>query len=80
MTSRRDTGVQSVHLHNYQYNSFRSSGVFKFNFWRFGSWQQVLVDDLIPTKDGSPVFTHSKDKNEWWAALMEKAYAKYNGL
>ena len=53
------------------------SGVFKFNFWRFGSWQQVLVDDLIPTKDGTPVFTHSKDKNEWWAALMEKAYAKY---
>ena len=52
------------------------SGVFKFNFWRFGTWQQVLVDDLIPTKDGSPVFTHSKDENEWWAALMEKAYAK----
>ena len=52
------------------------SGVFKFNFWRFGSWQQVLVDDLIPTKDGIPVFTHSKDQNEWWAALMEKAYAK----
>ena len=52
--------------------------MFKFNFWRFGSWQQVLVDDLIPTKDGSPVFTHSKDRNEWWAALMEKAYAKYN--
>ena len=54
--------------------------MFKFNFWRFGSWQQVLVDDLIPTKDGSPVFTHSKDRNEWWAALLEKAYAKYNGL
>ena len=35
------------------------------------------MDDLIPTKDGSPVFTHSKDENEWWAALMEKAYAKY---
>ena len=52
------------------------SGVFKCNFWRFGTWQQVLVDDLIPTKDGSPVFTHSKDENEWWAALMEKAYAK----
>ena len=50
--------------------------MFKFNFWRFGSWQQVLVDDLIPTKDGRPVFTHSKDENEWWAALMEKAYAK----
>jgi len=55
------------------------SGVFKFMFWRFGKWEQVLVDDLIPTKDGSPVFTFSKDDNEWWGALLEKAYAKIHG-
>ena len=51
-------------------------GVFRFLFWRFGSWEEVLVDDLIPTHGGKPVFTHSRDKDEWWAALMEKAYAK----
>ena len=51
-------------------------GVFRFLFWRFGSWEEVVVDDLIPTHGGKPVFTHSRDKDEWWAALMEKAYAK----
>ena len=75
MTSRRNTGDYCiVYYHDYQ--NICCSGIFKFNFWRFGTWQQVLVDDLIPTKGGSPVFTHSKDENEWWAALMEKAYAK----
>ena len=52
------------------------SGVFRFLFWRFGAWEEVLVDDLIPTHDGRPVFTHSRDKDEWWGALMEKSYAK----
>ena len=53
-----------------------SSGVFRFHFWRFGNWLEVLVDDLIPTKDGVPIFTYSKDKDEFWGALLEKAYAK----
>lgn len=52
------------------------TGIFKFKFWRFGKWRQVLVDDLIPTKDGVPIFNHSKDKDEWWPVLLEKAYAK----
>lgn len=55
------------------------SGVFRFHFWRFGNWLEVLVDDLIPTKDGVPVFTYSKDKDEFWGALLEKAYAKIHG-
>eukprot|EP00092_Neocalanus_flemingeri_P028100 GFUD01030512.1.p1 GENE.GFUD01030512.1~~GFUD01030512.1.p1 ORF type:complete len:655 (+),score=129.40 GFUD01030512.1:209-2173(+) len=55
------------------------SGVFRFHFWRFGSWLEVLVDDLIPTRDGVPVFTYSKDKDEFWGALLEKAYAKIHG-
>lgn len=37
------------------------------------------MDDLIPTRNGSPVFTYSKDENEWWGALLEKAYAKIHG-
>jgi len=55
------------------------SGVFRFHFWRFGNWLEVLVDDLIPTKDGVPIFTYSKDKDEFWGALLEKAYAKIHG-
>ena len=25
------------------------SGVFRFRFWRFGKWIEVLVDDFLPT-------------------------------
>jgi len=55
------------------------SGVFRFRFWRFGQWTEVLVDDLIPTREGLPIFTYSRDIGEYWGALLEKAYAKLHG-
>ncbi|RUS84592.1 hypothetical protein EGW08_007619 [Elysia chlorotica] len=55
------------------------SGVFRFMFWHFGEWKQVLVDDFLPTNRGRPVFVHSSQTNEFWASLMEKAYAKLYG-
>ena len=57
---------------------FSIKGIFHFRFWLYGQWYDVVVDDQLPFhSDGRLVFCRNKkDKNEMWAPLLEKAYAK----
>lgn len=56
------------------------SGIFRFRFWRFGRWVEVVIDDRLPTSGGELIFCRPGQKgNVFWCSLLEKAYAKLIG-
>ena len=56
----------------------RYAGIFHFRFW-FGRWIEIVVDDRLPIRKGSPIYMRSASSVEMWPSLLEKAYAKAKG-
>ncbi|XP_041783640.1 calpain-B-like [Anopheles merus] len=80
LTSHQELFERVVPLDNGQFEPDHYAGLFHFRFWQYGQWVEVIVDDRLPVgKNNQLLFISSSDKDEFWGALLEKAYAKLHG-
>jgi len=80
--------LETVAPSNQSFEAGKYAGIFRFNFWRYGKWEQVIIDDRLPYTrfyykgdlyEGLCYCHNRGEENEFWSALCEKAYAKFYG-
>ena len=52
----------------------RDGGIYRFQFYRMGEWNDIIIDDQIPMQ-----YSARPENGELWVPLLEKAYAKFFG-
>jgi hypothetical protein len=55
------------------------NGTLEFIFYDKGLPTKVVITDRLPTRNGRLIFANSNRSNEYWTALIEKAYAVFHG-
>jgi calpain len=62
-------------------DAFKEYGMYVLRFFKDSYIIYVIIDDKLPVKrkDKRLIFGRSKDPNELWVPLIEKAYAKLHG-
>lgn len=50
--------------------------MFRFNFWWFGEWVEVIIDDFFFIYNGKLYYVCLSDFEEFWSVLLEKVYVK----
>uniref|UniRef100_A0A3F2YW24 Calpain catalytic domain-containing protein n=1 Tax=Anopheles dirus TaxID=7168 RepID=A0A3F2YW24_9DIPT len=65
---------------NGEFDDENYAGMFHFRFWQAGQWIEVIIDDRLPVNEEDElIFMRSSVQDEFWGALVEKAYAKLHG-
>jgi calpain-type cysteine protease DEK1 len=60
--------------------AYSPDGVYAVRVFLNGEWACTLIDDRLPcAADGQPAFARSAHPDEFWASLLEKAFAKLYG-
>eukprot|EP01060_Flectonema_neradi_P040654 TRINITY_DN935_c5_g1_i1.p1 TRINITY_DN935_c5_g1~~TRINITY_DN935_c5_g1_i1.p1 ORF type:complete len:907 (+),score=140.01 TRINITY_DN935_c5_g1_i1:60-2780(+) len=58
----------------------RQAGAYSMRLCKHGWWQEIVVDNYLPSQGRSPVFASNvQEPAELWVALVEKVVAKVHG-